>query len=253
MPQMKALTFLFAAVFALFASRVQAQYRPDTTLTYETFLKQCQDFSKQPQQEVWVVNFWATWNGNSLNTLPGLKEVQSEYQNKPVRFVSISVDKSRKLWEAALPQYQLPWEQLLLAREADYGFMKRAFRHNSIPAVFIVNTRGQIFRVRDAEELRAELSSLAQDLPNRPWKPAALTDLRATETQNPTPRANVTPAKPATGSSSGTWITHTVQQGETLYAISRRYGVPVEQIKSANGIAGAGIRIGQTLKIKRRA
>lgn len=42
-------------------------------------------------------------------------------------------------------------------------------------------------------------------------------------------------------------MTHTVQPSETLYAISRKYGVSVTQIQSWNGLIGNTISIGQEL------
>ena len=42
-------------------------------------------------------------------------------------------------------------------------------------------------------------------------------------------------------------VKHTVQKGETLYAISRKYQVSVAEIQKWNNLAGAGIQTGQTL------
>ncbi len=42
---------------------------------------------------------------------------------------------------------------------------------------------------------------------------------------------------------------HTVSRGETLYGLARKYGTSVTKIKSANGLSGDMIRIGQKLKI----
>ncbi len=42
-------------------------------------------------------------------------------------------------------------------------------------------------------------------------------------------------------------IKHKVQKGETLYAISRKYQVSVQQIQTWNNLTDAGIQIGQTL------
>lgn len=42
---------------------------------------------------------------------------------------------------------------------------------------------------------------------------------------------------------------HIVTKGETLYSISRKYGVPVDQIKSVNQLASASINPGQRLYI----
>jgi len=43
--------------------------------------------------------------------------------------------------------------------------------------------------------------------------------------------------------------THTVQQGETLYSIAKRYGVPVESLQQHNSEVQNGLQVGQTLKI----
>lgn len=44
---------------------------------------------------------------------------------------------------------------------------------------------------------------------------------------------------------------HTVRKGETLWTISQKYSVTVQQIKSANNLHNSKIRIGQKLKIPR--
>lgn len=42
---------------------------------------------------------------------------------------------------------------------------------------------------------------------------------------------------------------HTVKSGDTLYAISKRYGTSVARLKSVNGLTRDLIRVGQTLRI----
>lgn len=44
-------------------------------------------------------------------------------------------------------------------------------------------------------------------------------------------------------------VYHTVQKGETMYRISRQYGVTVEQIQSWNQLSSGGVTVGQQLKI----
>ena len=43
--------------------------------------------------------------------------------------------------------------------------------------------------------------------------------------------------------------THTVAAGETLFAISQKYGVDVNEIKKLNGLTSNALAVGQTLKI----
>lgn len=46
-------------------------------------------------------------------------------------------------------------------------------------------------------------------------------------------------------------FTHTVQQGDTLYALSRKYEVSVEELRQLNNLNGNVISIGQVLNIRR--
>lgn len=59
------------------------------------------------------------------------------------------------------------------------------------------------------------------------------------------PRVNNPPGQPT-----NTAQFHTVVAGETLYAISRRYGVTVDGLKQLNKLGGDTISIGQQLRVK---
>ncbi|WP_421764545.1 LysM peptidoglycan-binding domain-containing protein [Ekhidna sp.] len=44
-------------------------------------------------------------------------------------------------------------------------------------------------------------------------------------------------------------ISHTVQPGETVYAISRKYGMTVDEVMDLNGLLGFDLNVGQDLKV----
>lgn len=48
----------------------------------------------------------------------------------------------------------------------------------------------------------------------------------------------------------GTILVHTVQAGDTLWAISKKYGYSIEQIKKLNGMSGNTVKVGQKIKVK---
>ena len=67
------------------------------------------------------------------------------------------------------------------------------------------------------------------------------------------PEIPVVPTPPATNPTSPNQpaaVYHAVQAGETLYAISRRYGVTVEAIQQLNALKGSVISVGQQLRIR---
>lgn len=43
---------------------------------------------------------------------------------------------------------------------------------------------------------------------------------------------------------------HVVQKGDTLYSISKLYGIPIDKLTELNQLSDAGISIGQVLKLE---
>lgn len=194
--------------------------------------------------------------------IPDLKDARLRYSNKPIRFVSISIDKDRSVWENAMRQLEIPWEQLLISSTPDYEFLKRAFQHRSFPAVFIVNSNGRIRRSLDMEDFDRVLAGLSGGLPNRPYQSQVSFSSGTgsikpgrdiTASPNPvvsdpvsTDEARTTP----TGDINDGWLMHTVKTGETLFSLYRKYGVKVAEIKSNNSLSSNTIKVGQVLKIR---
>jgi LysM repeat protein len=57
---------------------------------------------------------------------------------------------------------------------------------------------------------------------------------------------------PATGGASGPATVHTVVSGDTLWGLSRQYGVSIEAIKAANNMTRDVVVLGQRLQIPSR-
>jgi murein DD-endopeptidase MepM/ murein hydrolase activator NlpD len=71
--------------------------------------------------------------------------------------------------------------------------------------------------------------------------------LAVTAGQGCTPLGRTSGALRTSGSGAGVY--HTVQKGETLWRISRTYGVSVAEVTEANGLSSYDIRVGQKLLI----
>ncbi len=68
----------------------------------------------------------------------------------------------------------------------------------------------------------------------------------ATVAANKPAAAQKQPARPV----ASTTATHKVARGESVYSIAKRYNMEVADLRTANGIKGNSIRIGQELKIQ---
>lgn len=60
-----------------------------------------------------------------------------------------------------------------------------------------------------------------------------------------------TPQRPKKNNSNTSTVTHTVQAGETLWRISQKYGVPVDQIKKLNNKTSNELSLGEIIIIKK--
>jgi len=58
------------------------------------------------------------------------------------------------------------------------------------------------------------------------------------------------PAEKAT--KSGKAVNHKVQKGDTLASLSRKYGIPVTEIRKINNLKNDALKIGQTLQLATR-
>ena len=56
-------------------------------------------------------------------------------------------------------------------------------------------------------------------------------------------------ARPPEPSPSGP-LYHTVERGDTLFSLARRYDTTVEAIQALNGRQSEGIRVGQRLRVR---
>ncbi|MFN0204205.1 MAG: glucosaminidase domain-containing protein [Bacteroidia bacterium] len=66
-----------------------------------------------------------------------------------------------------------------------------------------------------------------------------------------TPNTNVPPKPKPEPTTPTTGVKHVVKAGDTLYSLSRQYGVTVDQIKTLNNMTDSKIKLGQELIIKK--
>ncbi|THD67539.1 TlpA family protein disulfide reductase [Robertkochia marina] len=91
------------------------------------------------------MDIWATWCGPCKREIPSLKELEMEYRNKDIVFVSISIDeqKDHDKWKNMVTQLELGGVQLFADNDWNSQFVKD-YLIKGIPRFILVDPQGNI-------------------------------------------------------------------------------------------------------------
>ena len=91
------------------------------------------------------IDVWATWCGPCLREIPSLKEVENDYKNKNVQFVSISIDEAKDYdkWKAMVTEKQLGGIQLMADSNWKSKFVED-YAIMGIPRFILIDPQGNI-------------------------------------------------------------------------------------------------------------
>lgn len=124
--------------------------------------------SLKDEQQLTVLNFWATWCGPCRREMPEFVELSKRLEGESVRFIGISTDKAAQT--EAVHQMVGDWE-VPFPVSINPG-LQNPFRVSGIPAIRVINKEGQLIIARQGysptamTELEAEiLGALENDKP----------------------------------------------------------------------------------------
>ncbi|HKJ07217.1 MAG TPA: TlpA disulfide reductase family protein [Flavobacteriaceae bacterium] len=91
------------------------------------------------------VDVWATWCAPCKAEIPYLKELEEEYRDKNIEFVSISVDKAKdhETWKNMVAEKELKGVQLFAENDWNSQFVKD-YKINGIPRFILIDPDGNI-------------------------------------------------------------------------------------------------------------
>lgn len=139
---------LLALTFALSGPALAARLGdPAAPLSIEEWVKG-EAVDVKDGKNVYVVEFWATWCGPCLTSIPHLTELQKKFKSQGVVFVGVSDETSAKVkpfvsGQGGKMDYRVAVDD---SRKTTEAYMK-AYGQNGIPTAFIVGKDGKVLWV----------------------------------------------------------------------------------------------------------
>lgn len=110
------------------------------------------------QHDYTLIDFWASWCGPCMRSMPGLKELYAEHAGEHFEIIGISLDNNRDKWLGAIERLDLKWVQLSNLLFWEEPMVKR-FEIPFIPSTMLVNRDGEIIiRNPNHDELKIYLA-----------------------------------------------------------------------------------------------
>ena len=107
------------------------------------------------------IDFWATWCGPCRQEIPFLQKLESQFKDKNIVFLSISIDEEKDLekWKNFVKSKQLGGVQVIADKNWNSEFVKH-FGVNSIPRFVLIDPKGMIV---NADAMRPSDEKLTEE------------------------------------------------------------------------------------------
>ncbi len=94
----------------------------------------------------WILlDFWASWNGESMKDRDVLNEVYSHYNSKNLEIVSVSLDNSKERWKAAIAQNNSSWLEVSDLKGWESAACNK-YNVSGLPYHVLINPKGEIVK-----------------------------------------------------------------------------------------------------------
>ncbi|TXE06424.1 TlpA family protein disulfide reductase [Algoriphagus aquimarinus] len=112
------------------------------------------------------VDLWAAWCIPCIRSFPAAKKLQSDYQDKGIQVIYLSVDKNNKFWQEVVRKYDIaiPDKSFIVMNIDESEYLKE-LNVNLIPRYLLFDTEGKLIHPNaprpESSDIRVLLDSLS--------------------------------------------------------------------------------------------
>ena len=92
-----------------------------------------------------IIDFWASWCAPCRQEMPNMVTLYSQYQDKGLAIVGVSLDENKDAWTQAIAQMKMEWPQMSDLKGWENA-AAQAFSVSSIPHTILVDQQGRILK-----------------------------------------------------------------------------------------------------------
>lgn len=94
--------------------------------------------------KVVLVDFWASWCGPCIKTMPVVVKLYDRYRDSGFEIVGISLDQDESLWKAAIKRLNMEWPQYIDDGGGWRGGAAQEYSITRIPQTYLLDKEGKI-------------------------------------------------------------------------------------------------------------
>lgn len=107
-----------------------------------------------------LVDFWGSWCGPCFANIPAFKKLMKDMKDKPIKFVSVSLDKDRDSWKKSMKEHDFPGINLF----DEDGLLSTFFKVLWVPRYIIIHPDGTVANIDAPHAKNPELRKILDGL-----------------------------------------------------------------------------------------
>lgn len=109
--------------------------------------------------KVVLIDYWATWCGPCIASLPELKESYTKWQPQGFEILGISLDSDLEALKAMVKEQAMPWPQFFDTENENNRYAEK-FGITGIPTLWLIDKQGNLRYVNARSDLGGKIAKL---------------------------------------------------------------------------------------------